>query len=138
MSSATSPVKQVLEDYVAGRLKAERVVAVVVEAYYGDRGLGPGAWLKPLVDVIERAHPGIVELSESGDRPGFAVRLAERAFPRGFEPALRAAVEAVLVGAQHAAPLHDSGPPPAAVGSRNPGVIARLVGAIRRLFTASA
>ena len=128
MFSATSPVREGLEGYVAGRVKAERVAAVVAGAYYRARGPGTGDSLKPLMDVIDRAHPGVVELSASGDGPGFAVRLAERSFPQEFEPVLRAAVEAALVGAQHAAPLR----------APHLGLVARLVGAIRRLFTASA
>jgi hypothetical protein len=133
MSSASSPVRAVLEGYVAGRVKAERVVEAVAAAYYGARGLGPGDRLRPLMDVIERAHPGVVELAAGGDRTGFTVRLAERPFPKEYEPALRTAVDAVLagtasVGAQHAAPLR----------APNPGLVARLVGAIRRFFTASA
>ncbi len=120
-------VRETLEAYVAGRVKAERVVEAVAAAYYDKQGVGRGAWLRQLMDVIERAHPGIVELTGKTDKPGFGVRLAERPFPKEYEPALRAAVDAVLVGAQHAAPLR----------ARNPGFVARLFGAIRRLFTAS-
>jgi hypothetical protein len=135
MSSAISPVRAVLESYVAGRVKAERVVEAVAAAYYGEGGRGKREGLKPLMDIIERAHPGVIELAGSGDKPGFAVRLAERPFPKECEPALRAAVETVLVGAQHAAPLHESAP--SAVAPANLGFVARLFGAIRRLFTAS-
>ena len=127
MSSATSPVRTVLEGYVAGRVKAERVVEAVAAAYYAKQGGGRGAWLRQLMDVIERAHPGVVELTSAAAPPGFGVRLATRPFPKEFEPALRAAVEASLVGAQHAAPLR----------APTPGIVARLFGAIRRLFTAS-
>jgi hypothetical protein len=132
MSSAASPIRTVLEGYVAGRVKAERVVEAVAAAYYGEQGpKGHGArsreQLGPILDIIERAHPGVIELSSTADKPGFAVRLAERPFPKEFEPALRAAVESALVGAQHAAPLR----------APNPGFVARLFGAIRRLFTAS-
>lgn len=127
MSSASSPVRAVLQGYVAGRVKAERVVEAVAAAYYGDpKGLPDGRGgrgtrdgLRPIMEIIERAHPGVIELAGTADKPGFAVRLAERPFPREFEPALRAAVEAVLGGAP------------------NPGLVARLFGAIRRLFTAS-
>jgi hypothetical protein len=122
-------VSETLEGYVAGRVKAERVVEAVAAAYYGEeRGIGSRERLQPVMDVIERAHPGIVELTGSAEKPGFAVRLTNRPFPKEYEPALRAAVEAVLVEAQHAAPLR----------APNPGLVARLFGAIRRLFTASA
>jgi len=137
MSSASSPVKAVLEGYVAGRVKAERVVAAVAEAYYGDTGRGKRETWRPLMEIIERAHPGVIELAGTTDGPGFAVRLAERPFPQEFEPALRAAVDAVLVGARHAVPLPDPAVPPRTVGLRNRGLVARLVTAIRRLFTAS-
>jgi hypothetical protein len=121
MSSATSPVRAVLEGYVAGRVKAERVVEAVAAAYYNrEQGAGSRERLRPLMDVIERAHPGTIELAGTAAKPGFAVRLAERPFPKEYEPALRAAVEAAL-------PLR----------TPTPGLVSRLFGAIRRLFTAS-
>jgi len=118
-------VRETLEGYVTGRVKAERVVEAVAAAYYQGKKEG---WLRPLMEVIERAHPGVVELSGTPDKPGFGVRLAERPFPKEYEPALRAAAEATLVGAQHAAPQR----------APHPGFVARLVSAIRRLFSASA
>jgi hypothetical protein len=130
----SSAVREALEGYVAGRLKADRVVAAVATAYYGDGEGGKGEELKALVEVIERAAPGVVELGGSQDRPGFAVKLAERPFPKQYEGELRRAAETLLgswgtddrgVGAQHAAPLP------------TPGLLGRLMGAIRRLFTAS-
>ncbi len=125
MSSASSPVRDVLEGYVAGRVKAERVVAAVAAAYYGpDAGSGMRDALRPIVDIIERAHPGVIELTGSESRPGFAVRLAERPFPKPHEAALRDAALGVL-GAYPASRL----PPP--------GIVARLVTAVRRFFTAS-
>ena len=87
--------------------------------------------MKPLMELIERVHPGVVELSGSAEKPGFGVRLAERPFPKRQERELREAVE-MLVGAQHAAPLHDS-PSVAPACS----ILSRLIGAVRRLFTAS-
>jgi hypothetical protein len=132
MSSATSDVRQTLEGYVAGRVKAERLVEVVTAAYYGrDAGTGMRDALRPVIGIIERAHPGVIELSGTAGGPGFAVRLADRPFPKRFEAALRGAAETVLVGAQHAAPLQDV--PPA----RTTGLVARLLQAVRRLFTAS-
>ena len=123
-------VRETLEGYVAGRVKAERVVEAVAAAYYGGKKEG---LLRPLMEVIERAHPGVVELTGTADRPGFGVRLAKRPFPKEYEAALRLAVDAALagapsVGAQHAAPLREP----------KPGFVARLFGAIRRLFSASA
>jgi hypothetical protein len=129
MRSVSSPVDAALEGYVAGRLKAEQLVVAVAIAYYGgeEGRAGGGERLKPLIDVIDRASPGIVELGSVPSGPGFDVRLGERPFPKQYEPQLRRAAEAVLtgatrVGAQPAAPLPSA------------GVFARLVGAIRSLF----
>ncbi len=134
MSSASSPVRAVLEGYVAGRVKAERVAAAVAAAYYRETGQGKRETLRPLMEIIERAHPGVVELTGASERPGFGVRLAERPFPKEYEASLRAAVEAVLVG--HVADTFPvSRVPPRPLGS--PGLVARLFGAIRRFFTAS-
>jgi hypothetical protein len=122
MSSAISPVRAILESYVAGRVKAERVVEAVAAEYYEKQGVGPGAWLRQLMDVIERAHPGIVELTSAAVPPGFGVRLATRPFPKEYEGALRQAAQAAL--AQESTPT--------------PGLWSRLYTAVRRFFTASA
>jgi hypothetical protein len=132
-SSAPSSIRETFEAYLAGRVKAERVAAVVAEAYYGGGagGTGKQEGLRPLMEIIERAHPGIVTLAGAPQRPGYSVQLAERPFPKECEAALRQAVE-VAVGS---AP-----PPPAAVrgeGGAESGWLGRLVGAIRRLFSAS-
>jgi hypothetical protein len=129
MSSATSPVRTVLEGYVAGRVKAERVVEAVAAAYYGESGQANRMALRPLIEIVERAHPGIVELSGAAGRPGFGVRLGERPFPREYEASLRTAAEAMLAGR-----VTDT-IPVSPVPAR--GLVARLFGAIRRLFTAS-
>jgi hypothetical protein len=132
MSSATSPVRDALEGYVAGRVQAARLVEAVATAYHGARGPGTGDWLKPLVDVIERAHPGVVELSASGDRPGFAVRLAERPFPKTYEAEFRRVVEQTLTSAAAGV---DRGPLTPGPGPR---FWSRLYSTIRTFFTASA
>lgn len=121
MSSATSSVREVLEGYLAGQVKADRVVTVVAEEYYRDRGRGARTGLQPLVDVIEGAAPGAVELVRAEGGAGFALKPGGRAFARQMEPALRAAVEAVLKG-WGAAP-----PPPA-------GLFSRLARALRGFF----
>ncbi len=64
MSSATS-VNDALTGYLAGRVTAEQLVETVTAAYYRERGMGNGEWLKPVIEVIERAHPGVVELAGS-------------------------------------------------------------------------
>src|SRR5260221_11101201 len=89
MPSASSPVKDALESYVAGRVKAERLVIAVSAAYYGDARNGQRESLQPLIDVIDRASPGIVELGIAAGGPGFDIRLAERPFPKEHEGELR-------------------------------------------------
>ncbi len=121
----SSPVNRELEEYVAGRVTPERVVIAATTAYYRERGNGKGEWLRPLIDVIDRASPGIVELQSVSGASGFEVRLAERPFPKQYEPELRRAAEAALVGlavpAAPAAPL---------------GFFDRITGVLRRLFSA--
>jgi len=94
----SSRISDALESYVAGRLKAERLVIAISAAYYGDSNNGNRESLQPLIDVIDRASPGIVELGTATGGPGFDIRLAERPFPKQHEAELREAAEAVLAG----------------------------------------
>jgi len=128
----SSPVKDALEGYVAGRVKAERLVIAVSAAYYRDARNGQRESLQPLIDVIDRASPGIVELGTATSGPGFDIRLAERPFPKQYEAQLREAAATVLSGGGvfGGAPLPNAKP--------SSGMIARLVRAIGRLFTPSA
>src|SRR5260370_39870050 len=96
MASASSPVSDALGGYVAGRIKPERVVITVAAAFYGARAGGERRALQPLIDVIDRASPGIVELGSVAGGVGFEIRPAERPFPRQDEAALRRAAETVL------------------------------------------
>lgn len=141
MPSASSPVKDALESYIAGRVKAERLVIAVSAAYYREAPNGKRETLQPLIDVIDRASPGIVELGTVPGGSGFAISLAERPFPKEHEAELRRAAEGVLartavfgeapdLGAPHAAPLPNAKP--------SSGMIARLVRAVRRMFSPSA
>src|SRR5438034_8619629 len=98
MPSVSSPVKVALESYVAGRLKAERLVIAVSAEYYREARDGRREALQPLIDVIDRASPGIVELGTATGGTGFEIRLAERPFPKQHEAELREAAEAVLAG----------------------------------------
>lgn len=127
MSSASSPVKDVLEGYLAGRVQAERVVEVVAAAYYGERGAGRADQMRPLMEILERAHPGVIELVGTPDRPGFAVRLKDRPFPKDHEGELRRAAAAMLA---QGVPAPGSLPPA-------PPFLNRLFTAVRRWFTAS-
>jgi len=90
------------------------------------------ASLRPLIDVIDRYAPGIVELTTVSGVAGFDVRLAERPFPQEYQDDLRRAVEAAL------ARLAAEAPSPAPAGPGGPGVLRRVLGAIQRLFSASA
>jgi hypothetical protein len=128
----SSAINEALQGYAAGRVKAERLVIAVATAYYGREGVrGIRDGLSPLIEIIDRASPGVVELG--GVAGGFDIRLAERPFPKQYEPELRRAVAAYL--ASHRTTGLISVPaalaPPA-------GVLSRIVGAIRRLFGASA
>jgi hypothetical protein len=126
--SSDSSVSSALADYAAGRLTAQQLVGVVTTAYYGARGLGARERLQPLIEIIERAHPGVVELFGNGEKPGYAIRLAERPFPKRHEAALREAVQNI-VRAPHAAPNPEPRAP-------SPSFIARIFRAIRNVFTA--
>jgi len=128
MPSASSPVKDALESYIAGRVKAERLVIAVSAAYYREAPNGKRETLQPLIDVIDRASPGIVELGTVQGGSGFAISLAERPFPKEHEAELRRAAEAVLSG----------GGMVEAATAPSSGMIARLVAAVRRLFNPSA
>ena len=119
----SSSVRQELEGFVAGRVKAERLVIAVATAYYGDGGRGKRDGLGPLIEVIDRASPGIVELGTVPGGAGFEIRLAERPFPNEYAPELKRAAEAVLTG----------------LGNRDSGIVehVRATGLwawIRRLF----
>lgn len=136
MSSESSPVRETLEGYVAGRVKAERLVIAIAAAYYGRDGT-PGIrdGLGPLVEIIDRASPGIVELDGvggGGGGGGFDIRLAERSFPKQHEPVLRRAVEAYLASHRTTGVIATQ-----TAQAAMPGMLARIVGAIRRLFSGS-
>jgi len=130
----SSPVRRELEDYLAGRSGVTRVVAAVMDAYYREAGSGKREALRPVIDVIERAAPGVVELAAAGDTPGFRVRLAERPFPERYVPDLTLAAGAAL----REWPSDGLEPPPRSVPSAlapRPGLVHRVMGAIRRLFS---
>ncbi len=135
-----SAVRETLESFLAGRAPAERVVIAVAAAYYGQPGAGQRERWRPLIDVIDRASPGIVELGGVAARPGFAVRLAERPFPRQFEAALRGAAAAVLATGSGDADTPPAAEAPALAATAIPaaGLVTRFVRAVRRWFSAAA
>jgi len=127
----SSAINEALQGYAAGRVKAERLVIAVATAYYGREGVrGIRDGLGPLIEIIDRASPGVVELG--GVAGGFDIRLAERSFPKQYEPELRRAVEAYLASHRTTGLI---GVPPALAPPAS--VLSRIVGAIRRLFGAS-
>jgi hypothetical protein len=84
-----------------------------------------------LIDVIDRASPGIVELGTAHGGSGFAISLAERPFPKQSEAALRQAAEACLGRGETGGEAGEGGTAPR-------GLVARLVAAVRRMFSTSA
>ena len=102
-------------------MSAQQLVGVVAAEYYRETGRGKREGLRPLMDVIERAHPGVVELTGSQEKPGFAVRLAERPFPKRYEAELRQAVEAITTLPASPVP--------------RPGFFSRIIAAIRKAFS---
>ena len=126
----SSSVRREVEGFVAGRVKAERLVIAVAAAYYREPGNGKRETLRPLIDVIDRASPGIVELGIVPGGAGFEVRLAERPFPKEYERELRQAAEAVLSGCG----MRDAGCVNSAAAARPASRITHLVAWIRRLF----
>ena len=133
MPSGSYPVNEALEAYVAGRVKAERLVIAVSAAYYRESRNGTREALQPLMDVIDRASPGIVELGTVQGGSGFDVRLAERPFPKQHEPELRRAAEAVLSGCE----MRDAGGVKSEEATPPAFRIPRLVSWLRRLFRGS-
>ena len=134
MPSGSSPVKEALESYVAGRVKAERLVVAVASEFYGDAGCGMRDALRPLIEVIDRASPGVVELGTLPDGAGFEVRLAERSFPKQHEAELRRAAEAVLGREEVRA---EAGGTAGEGGTVPRRLVARFVAAVRRMFSPS-
>lgn len=125
---------------MAGRLPADRFVAVVAGRFYGSAGPAEREALRPVLELAERAAPGVVSLERRDDGAGFEVRVIERLFPASYETALRgAAATALQTGWTELAPAAHStaGSAAAATGAKDPGWLARLVGAVRRLFSAS-
>jgi hypothetical protein len=125
--------RQALSEFLAGRAKAERVVAAVAEACYrrGTRRDAVREGLGPVLDVIERAAPGVVALARTEGGAGFDIRLAERPFPKRYEAELRQAAAAALSRLEGGTGV-ERGP------DMEPSLWGRMLRAVRRLFSASA
>jgi len=130
MSSGLS-VRAALEAFVAGRASAQGVVPLVAAAFYRKAEAETRDALRPLMAVIERAAPGVVELAGTEGAPGFAIATAERSFPAAYEAALRQAAVAALA----ALPIGSGGS--LDEGGSAPGLFVRLWGAVQRLFIRS-
>lgn len=137
-SSASSPARRALEDFAAGRLPPEGLVAAVAGRFYGAAGKGEKEALRPVMELAERAAPGVVSLERKDGGLGFDVRAVERTFPPASLDALRGAVATALAAnwtdAQPQSPKPEArGPSPT-----SQGWFSRVVSAVRRLFNASA
>jgi hypothetical protein len=137
-SSGSSAVSGLLAGYLDGRVPPERLIPAVAVEYYrtGDRKTREA--LRPVMEIIERASPGVGQLIRTEGGAGFDIRLAERPFPAADEAELRKAVSTALaawgggVGTPEAIAEATTATPGA------PGLFSRLVRAVRRLFSASA
>src|SRR6266498_2029728 len=94
MSSGSSA--DPLTAYLAGQVTAEQLVVAVTAEYYRDSRSGMRDTLRPVIEVVERAHPGVVEVAGSQKSPGVAVRVANRACTKRYEDELRTAVTGAL------------------------------------------
>jgi len=131
MSSGSSAARELLAAYVAGRMPADRLVSGIAAEYYRSPDARQRTALRPVMDVIERAAPGVARLARTEAGAGFEIQLAERPFPEAFESALQEAAASVLAAAWRAAPQVA-----AADVATGPGFWSRLVGRVRRLFSA--
>jgi hypothetical protein len=131
-SSSSSGIRDLLGGYLAGRVAADRLVPAIAAEFYGGGDARARAVLAPLMAVVERAAPGIVQLAKAEGGAGFDIRLAERPFPAEYEVDLRRAAQQVLSNAGTA----PGGAAPAGAATA-PGFWGRLVERVRRLFSAS-
>ena len=129
-SSSSSAAKELLAAFVAGRVPAVRLVPAIAVEYYRSPDARQRAALRPVMDVIERAAPGVARLARTESGAGFDIQLAERPFPETFETSLKEAAADALAGWGSAAS--------AGVVGTGSGFWSRLIDRVRRLFNASA
>jgi hypothetical protein len=144
-SSASSAVRTLLAGYLDGRVPADRLIPALAAEYYRTGDQRTRDALRPIMDVIERAAPGVGQLARTAGGAGFDIRLAERMFPASDEAELRRAVSSTLgawggggggkasVGATPAG----KGVPEGQRAPEAPGFLTRIFQAVRRLFSAS-
>ncbi len=138
-SSGSSAVSGLLAGYLDGRVPPERLIPALAVEYYrtGDRKTREA--LRPVMEIIERASPGVGQLIRTEGGAGFDIRLAERPFPATDEAELRKAVSAALAtGWSRGAGTPEAIAAATSSTSGAPGFLSRLVRAVRRLFSASA
>jgi hypothetical protein len=133
--SSSSATRALLEGYVAGRVPAERLVPAIAAEYYRSADRRQREALRPVIEVIERAAPGVVKLARTEGGAGFDIALAERPFSDAHQAELRQAVD-VALAAWGAGPGAGAAPAAGATPAA-PGFWSRLVGRVRRLFSAS-
>jgi hypothetical protein len=126
----SSTVRELLGDYVANRVRADRVIAAVAMTYYRERKSLKGEGWRELIAVIERGAPGVVELA-AAEGKGFEIKLAERPFPAQYEQALKAAAQKALSETPANLSTDTASPAPAAPR----GFLARIVDRVKRLFS---
>lgn len=143
-SSASSAVRTLLAGYLDGRVPADRLIPALAAEYYRTGDQRTRDALRPIMDVIERAAPGVGQLARTAGGAGFDIRLAERTFPASDEAELRRAISSTLgawgggggkaaVGAAPAGEGVSKGQPT----PEAPGFLTRIFQAVRRLFSAS-
>ncbi|HKE92433.1 MAG TPA: hypothetical protein VKB45_19025 [Gemmatimonadales bacterium] len=106
-----------------------RLVPAIAVEYYRSPDARHRAALRPVMDVIERAAPGVARLARTESGAGFDIQLAERPFPDTFETSLREAAAGALAEWGTAGSANAAGP--------ESGFWSRLIGRVRRLFSAS-
>lgn len=127
--------------YLDGRVPANRLIPALAVEYYrsGDRKAREA--LRPVMEVIERASPGVGQLVRTEGGAGFDIRLAERPFPEAEVEALQQAVRSALASTWGEGTATPTAAPAAASVGRDAGAgqgfLSRLVQAVRRLFSAS-
>lgn len=130
---SSDAVRGLFEGYLGGRIPAERLVPAVAAEYYRSVDRSTREALRPVMEVIERAAPGVGRLARTEGGVGFEIHLAERPFPAADEAALRNAVAAALAQVSGGG----VGTGAATAPAKTPGFLTRLVRAVRRLFSAS-